>query len=201
MKTNAKPRSFVIGCLNFNAVPAQYLNAVLECGSFDWATEGLRLEKIIGCTSAYPNIGLNSLTRHFCEQHSATAEVLVLAAPSVRFTPTQMAWLIRSVSAAGCPVVTSIAGFQEFLVPASRREFYPAVEVSDTKHAQLEFCAIHRDVLLQLREGIGDHWFDFDETAGGEFMYEGPAFFRRVQEYLGEKLHVHAGLVGVGESR
>jgi len=156
----------------------------------------------------YLNVGRNVIAKKFCDEFASECEIFVALDTDHSFTPQQVMHLVSLVDPITSPVVSGLyyacdeLGNQVRPVVLRRKsdgsldtqwEIPPDCMI-EVDVVGMGFCAIHRDVLLGIRNLAGDHWYDFDETDRGDFMPEDNAFCRRVKEYLGLPIHVHSGI-------
>lgn len=198
-----------VGYIRGHQVAGRFMESLLTTMLWDSHTWNIIQGRIIPQHCAhYLNVGRNALAKRFCDQYASECEVFVSLDTDHGFNPADVAHIVSLVDPVTRPVVSGLyyacddLGAQVRPIVLRRKADgsldtvweFAANDLVEVDVVGMGFCAIHRDVLLRIRELAGDHWFDFDETEAGDFMPEDNAFCRRVTEYLGHKIYVHTGI-------
>jgi len=209
--TNKAPSSpLALGYIRGNEVTSRFMESLLSVLFLD-KHYGSRIDNRVFAApcSHYLNLGRNALIRQFLADPES-GEVIVLIDTDQTFMPGQVHLLADCVDELDRPIVSGLYYAADDLgrhvrpvlgdidsqgkarTAWGKAELTPClVEVDEVG---MGFCAIHRSVFLEMREHIGEHWFDFDEREDGEFMLEDAAFCRRAKLHLGKKISVHTGI-------
>lgn len=198
-----------MGYIRGHQVAGRFMESLLTTALWDIGNWNVIQGRIIPQHCAhYLNVGRNALAKRFCNRFAAEAEVFVSLDTDHGFTPQQVMQLVAMVDPVSRPVVSGLyyacddLGEQVRPVVLRRKPDgsletfwdYQPNDMLEVDVVGMGFCAIHRDVLLKMREFAGDRWYDFDETEHGDFMPEDNAFCQRVTDYLGHKIYVHTGI-------
>jgi hypothetical protein len=186
----------------------EFSESLLRTVLYDLETWGIIKGRVLPVVcSHYLNRGRNQLTQRYCDELAAHAEVFVSLDTDQVWVPPQVMHLVSLVDPVHSPIVSGTywacdeLGEQIRPVVLKRNSDATTSSVWDLPENTLMecdvvgmgFCAIHRDVLMNMRKVYGNRWYDFDETNAGKFMIEDDAFCARAQA-MGYKIHVHTGI-------
>lgn len=200
---------FAVGYIRGHEVAGRFMECVIELLLYDNQTWNILEWRVVPMMCAhYLSVGRNQLTKKMLQIIPEDVEIFVSVDTDNTFTPVEMMQLVAAVDPVERPVVGGLywacdnLGEQVRPLVLRRRADgelnveweYPPDVIMEVDVVGMGLTAVHRRIYRELQVEIGDHWFDFDESAAGNFMPEDNAFCRRVQEMLGAKIHLHTGL-------
>jgi hypothetical protein len=209
MMTKNKLPQAALGYIRGHQVEGAFMESLLATLTYDSHVWKVLQNRVVPTHCPhYFNVGRNNFIKQFLAETDESVEVLISLDTDQVFAPEQVMHLLALVDPVERPVVSGLYhacdNLGEQVRPLVMKRHadgglhcewdFPSDQLVEVDAVGMGFCAIHRQALLELREGIGEHWFDFDETARSDFMPEDDAFCRRVQEMLGKKIYVHTGI-------
>lgn len=197
------------GYIRGHQVAGEFMESLLAAQLHDQHVWNMLKGRIIPTPCPhYFNLGRNQLTAAFCDQYGNECDVFVSLDTDHAFLPAQLWEIAALVDPVERPIVSALYhacddnGRQVRPIILRRQPDeslktvwdFPPNQLVECDVVGMGFCAISAPWLLRMRASIGDHWYDFEENARGDFMAEDDAFCFRMQQYLGAKIFVHTGI-------